>query len=121
MTLTIQTLPVPLRVGERGDVRVGNSRVLLDLIIAEYRKGATPEDIVRGYDTLQLADVYATIAYYLTYREEVEAYLRRREEEATALRQKLEAEGISRPGFWEELKARAAVKQESGNAPASHG
>jgi uncharacterized protein (DUF433 family) len=30
-----------------------------------------PEDLVRAYDTLLLADVHAVIAYYLRLREEV--------------------------------------------------
>jgi hypothetical protein len=52
----------------------------------------TPEDLVRAYDTLDLADVHAVIAYYLRHREEVQAYLKRREEEAETLRLKIEAE-----------------------------
>jgi hypothetical protein len=41
---------------------------------------------------LDLADVYAVIAYYLRHRDEVRAYLKRREEEAEALRAKIEAD-----------------------------
>ena len=39
----------------------------------------TPEDMVRAYDTLLLADVHAVIAYYLRHRDAVRAYLKRRE------------------------------------------
>jgi hypothetical protein len=52
----------------------------------------TPEEMVRAYDTLLLADVHAVIAYYLRHRDEVRAYRKRREEEAQALRAKIEAE-----------------------------
>jgi uncharacterized protein (DUF433 family) len=107
MTLTVQTLSVPLRLDEAGAVRVADTRITLDLIVARFEEGACPEEIVHSYDTLRLEDVYAVIAYYLAYKDEVQAYLRRREQEAEAVRQKLEAEGISRPGFWEELRARA--------------
>jgi hypothetical protein len=48
--------------------------------------------MVRAYDTLVLADVHAVIAYYLRYRDQVRAYLKQREEEAEALRAKIEAE-----------------------------
>ena len=47
--------------------------------------GVTPEDMVRAYDTLVLADVHAVIAYYLRHRDEVRAYLKQRAEEAEAL------------------------------------
>ena len=82
----------PLRIDEGGAVRVGQSRVSLDLIVEQYENGMTPEEMVRAYDTLQLADVYAAVAYYLRHREAVRSYLTRRQAEAEALRTKLEAE-----------------------------
>ena len=82
----------PLRVDEGGAVRVGKTRVSLDLVVEQYENGMTPEDMVRAYDTLVLADVHAVIAYYLRHGDEVRAYLKRREEEAEALRAKMEAE-----------------------------
>src|SRR5437588_10265726 len=110
MTLTIQALPVPLRVDETGVARVGSTRVTLDLVISRFEEGAGPEEIIRSYDTLHLEDVYVVLAYYLTHKDDVQAYLRKREEEAAMIRSKLEAEGISQPGFWNDLKARAAKK-----------
>src|ERR1700685_2225108 len=82
----------PLRVDEGGVVRVGKGRVSLDLVVEQYENGMTPEDMVRAYDTLVLADVHAVIAYYLRHRDEVRAYLKRRAEEAEALRAMIEAE-----------------------------
>jgi uncharacterized protein (DUF433 family) len=82
----------PLRVYEGGVVRVGKSRISLDLIVEQYEKGLMPEDLVRAYDTLKLADVHAVIAYYHRHRDEVRAYLKRRSAEAEALRAKIEAE-----------------------------
>jgi uncharacterized protein (DUF433 family) len=82
----------PLRVDEGGAVRVGNTRISLDLIVEQYENGMTPEDMIRAYDTLVLADVHAVLAYYLRHRDQVRAYLKRREEEAEALRAKIEAE-----------------------------
>jgi hypothetical protein len=79
-------------VDEERAVRVGKSRVNLDLVVEQYENGMTPEDLVRAYDALDLADVHAVIAYYLRHREEVRAYLERREEEAKLLRAKIEAE-----------------------------
>jgi uncharacterized protein (DUF433 family) len=81
----------PLRVDEGGIVRVGTTRVSLDLVVDQYEGGMAPEDIVRSYDTLVLADVYAVIAYYLRHCNEVRAYMKRREQDALALRAKIEA------------------------------
>ncbi len=105
----------PLRADAGGVVRVGASRISLDLIVAQYENGMTPEDMVRAYDTLALADVYAVIGYYLRHREEVRAWLKRREEEAQALRAEIEADRprISR----EELLARRSATEKA-NAPA---
>ena len=47
--------------------------------------------IVEKYTSLQLADVYAVIAYYLRHQDEVDAYLREQERLADEIRQKIEA------------------------------
>jgi uncharacterized protein (DUF433 family) len=107
--------PVPLRVEQGGVVRVGKSRISLDLVVEQYESGVTPEDMVRAYDTLVLADVHAVIAYYLRHKDEVRAYLKRREVEAEALRAKIEAE---RPRVTrEELLARRSAAEKD-HAPA---
>jgi uncharacterized protein (DUF433 family) len=107
--LPLHADPPPLRVDEGGAVRVGNSCISLDLVVEQYENGMTPEDMVRAYDTLLLADVHAVIAYYLRYRDEVRAYLKRRQEEVEALRAKIEAERprVSR----KELLARRTVRK----------
>src|SRR5947208_15495379 len=68
MALTNQTDPIPLRVDEHGAIRVGDSQVLLDIVIREFNNGAEPHAIAQGYPTLHLADVYGVIAYYLRHR-----------------------------------------------------
>lgn len=104
----------PLRRDEGGAVRVGKSRISLDLIVEQYENGMTPEDMVRAYDTLVLADVHAVIAYYLRHRDELRAYVKQRAEQAEALRKKIEAERprVSR----EELLARRSAREKT-NAP----
>ena len=47
----------PLRTDAGGIVRVGKSRVRLDLVVAQYENGMTPDDMVRAYDTLELAEL----------------------------------------------------------------
>jgi len=103
----------PLRVDEGGVVRVGNSRVSLDLVVEQYNNGVAPEDLVRAYDTLTLLDVHAVIAYYLGHRAHVHDYLAKRAEDARQLREKIEA---ARPRFApEDLLARRKA-QEQGHA-----
>jgi uncharacterized protein (DUF433 family) len=106
----------PLRVDEGGAVRVGKSRISLDLVVEQYENGMAPEDMVRAYDTLVLADVHAIIAYYLRHRDEVRAYLKRRGEEAEALRAKIEAERprVSRQGLLARRTARGEVDAPAG-------
>jgi uncharacterized protein (DUF433 family) len=107
--LPLQAESPPLRVDPGGVVRVGKSRISLDLIVEQYENGMTPEDMARAYDTLALTDVHAVIAYYLRHRDEVRAYLKRREGEAGALQTKIEAE---RPRLGrEELLARRSARE----------
>ena len=105
----------PLRVDPGGVVRVGQGRISVDLVVEQYENGMTPEDMIRAYDTLDLADVYAVIAYYLRHRDQVRAYLKRRGEEAEALRATIEAQRprVSR----DELLARRSARERE-NAPA---
>ncbi len=91
MSVVIRTDSPPLRQDESGALRVGQSRVLLELVLEEFQDGATPEAIVQQYPTLTLYDVYAVIAYYLRHRQEIEAYLAQREALSQEIRHRIEA------------------------------
>lgn len=82
---------VPLRIDEHGKIRVGNTRVLLEIVIHAFERGETAEDIIDSYSTLSLADVYAVLAYYLTHRAEVDAYVRQADEAAKRIQRETEA------------------------------
>lgn len=105
------TLTVPLWEGPPGVFRVGNSRVLLELVLNAFRNGETPEGIVRSFRTLQLVDVYAVISRYLANPTPFDEYLRRCEQEAETVRQKLEAAGMIDRFSKEDLLARARTKR----------
>ena len=62
MAFTVQTEAPPLREDATGAVRVGNSHVLLEMVVRAFQDGATPETIVQRYSTLALPDVYAVLA-----------------------------------------------------------
>jgi hypothetical protein len=87
--------PIPLWKDQPDVFRVGKSRVLLELVLSAFQRGATPEGIVRSYRTLELADVYAIISRYLANPAPFDEYLRRCDEQAEAVRRKLEAAGMS--------------------------
>jgi uncharacterized protein (DUF433 family) len=82
---------MPLEVDTDGTVRIGKTRVTLDVVIAAFADGATAEEIVQQYPSLQLADVYHVIGYYLRHPSEVEAYRQQRRAQAAAVRQQNEA------------------------------
>ncbi len=85
------TLIIPLQADANGAIRVSNTRVTLDTLIARYRQGDSPETIQSGFPSIPLTDIYATISYYLAHRDEVDAYLKQRDAEAERVRQEVEA------------------------------
>src|ERR687884_1541921 len=86
MALAIEPAPVPMRTDADGVVRVGRTRVTLDTVVAAFAEGATAEEIVQQYPSLDLADVYSVLAYYLRHPAEVDAYVHERQEQAEAVR-----------------------------------
>ena len=107
------TLVVPLREEPPGVLRVGKSRVLLELVLRAFRSGATPEAIVQSYDTLTLADVYAVVSRYLVAPEPFDEYLRIREEAASATRRKIEDFQGPQGNLRAILLARAKAKEDA--------
>jgi uncharacterized protein (DUF433 family) len=91
MTLNFENLPVPLRADPHGVVRVGGTRVTLDTVVGAFRRGATAEEIVQDYSSLDLADVYAVIAYYLRNRLAVDAYLEEQRQKGEGIQRQMES------------------------------
>lgn len=107
MPLVATRETVPLHADEKGVVRVGGTRVSLDSVVHAFDAGASPEEIVASFPTLSLPDVYATIAYVLRHRSEVDAYLEEQAEEAASLRREIE-ERYPTADLRQRLRARAA-------------
>jgi len=63
---------LPFETDAHGVVRVGHTRVTLDTIVMAFTEGATAEEIAQQYPSLQLADIYSVIGYYLRHRSEVD-------------------------------------------------
>lgn len=92
MNTMIHTDAPPLRRDALGALRIGQSRVLLELVIRAFQGGATPEMIVQRYPTATLADIYAVIAYYLRHPQDIEGYLAAREAAAQQIREHIQHE-----------------------------
>ena len=105
MTLALTVYTVPLRTDADGVVRIGKTRVTLDTVVTAFLDGATPEEIAQQYPTLDLADIYQVIGYYLHHRQEVTAYLEQRQAEADRVRQDTES-SLNPVGIRERLLAR---------------
>ena len=107
MSLHLDALPLPLSADDDGVIRVGGTRVPLATVITAFHQGATPEEIVADFDTLDLADVYTVIAYYLRHGAEVDAYLAEQQRLADEVRRDVEAR-FPQAGLRARLLARRA-------------
>lgn len=119
-TLVLEPLTIPLVRLENGVYRVTGTRIPLERIVECYQEGMTPEDIVRDFDTLRLADVYIVISYYLDHKEAVEEYMREQKQEAEAIRRMIEASQPRHADLREELLARRARMEKGNDVPAGH-
>lgn len=90
MSISIAKESIPLRVGSDGVVRVANTRVTLDSVVAAFLEGTTAEEIAQQYPSLDLADVYAVIGYYLRHRSDVETYLQRRRKQVEKVHKQID-------------------------------
>ena len=90
MSLATATVLSPLRTDESGVIRIGSSRVMLERVVHAFDAGASAEEIVASYPTLELGDVYATIAFILQHRPEIDAYMAQSAAEAERIHQKWE-------------------------------
>lgn len=109
MTVQICADAPPLRQEASGAIRIGTSRVLLELVIGAFEDGATAEAIAQQYPSITLAETYAVIAYYLRHRAQVADYLAERERVAQSVRQRIEARQPDLAGIRARLRAARPV------------
>lgn len=111
MALSIAAEPIPLAVDPHGTVRVGGTRLTLETLLDAFKKGDSPRQIVEAFPGLELADVYAVIAYYLRHRLDVEAYLQAQEAKAIEVRNEIDVSQGAQVGLRERLLARRTRRQ----------
>jgi uncharacterized protein (DUF433 family) len=64
-----------------GRPRIAGTRFSVQQAAVLAKEGLTVEEIVREYDYLNVAQVYAALAYYYANQAEIETYLAEEEEE----------------------------------------
>jgi uncharacterized protein (DUF433 family) len=115
MPIAIHQDAVPLRVDEEGTIRVGNTRITLDVLLGDYRSGMTPKQIVEQLDSLTVADVYGALAYYHRHKDELDAYLQDRAEESACRQREIED---TQPTF-DQVKSRILARRTGADASAA--
>ena len=86
-------------------IRIKGNRIDIEIVLEDYLEGASPEEILLRYPTLNLEKIHATILYYLAKTEEVEVYLER----GRQLDKEAEQEQLRNPSpFVVELRERLA-------------
>ena len=103
-------IDVPLRMDDGGVIRLGNTRVTLQAVVADFHRGASSEEIAYHYSALDLSEVYLVIGYYLQNRAEVDAYVRQQRQLADEARRTYEADHPNDP-LRERLLARLEEKR----------
>jgi uncharacterized protein (DUF433 family) len=104
---------IPLRIDEGEVIRIANTRVTLQALVADFHRGASPEEIAHHYSALSLSDVYLVVGYYLQNRDEVDAYVRQQRQLADEARREYEADHPNDP-LRERLLAHLEEKRNQG-------
>lgn len=85
---------------------VPGTRISLDVLVADFKRGKTPETIHDSYETVPLADVYAIFTYYLRHRADVDVYLAEQDRDGAQIQERIEAEYPLDDGLRAKLLAR---------------
>ena len=96
---------IPLTQWEDGTIRMTGTRVTLDVIVNQFKLGATAEQIYDSFPATSLKDVYGAIYYYLEHTDAVDTYVREQQQAAAETRQWVESQPGNR-GLRERLLAR---------------
>lgn len=86
---------------------VGTTRVSLDSVVYAFLEGESPESIVQNFSSLSLEDVYGAIAFYLSNRDLIDAYLAEGEAEFQKIQHRCRERN---PLLYQKLKAAQTEK-----------
>lgn len=80
----------PIRTDSYGVLRVADTRISLDSVVAGFLQGHSAATIQQQYPGLTREQVEGAIEYYLAHRREVDEYLQRQDEQWRRLRAETE-------------------------------
>ena len=69
-----------------GGYWITGTRISLDSVIYAFLRGASPESIAQSFPLLTLEQVYGAITFYLSHRDEIDAYLAQGEADFEVMR-----------------------------------
>ena len=58
-----------------GGYWIKGTRISLDSVVYQFNEGAAPESIMRSFPLLNLEQIYGAITFYLSRRQDIDAYL----------------------------------------------
>ena len=87
---------MPLTLWEDGTIRIAGTRVTLDVVINQFKLGATAEQIYDSFPAASLKGIYGAIYYYLERTDAVEAYIREQQQAAAETRLWVESQAGNR-------------------------
>lgn len=91
-----------------GGYWITGKRISLASVVYAFRRGASPESILRSFPLLTLEEIYGSIAFYLSHQLEVDDHLLKGEAEFAEQRQR---EREADPEFYKKFdEARAALR-----------
>ena len=102
---TITTYPHVSAVPGESPRLQSHPRTRVAMIVMDYlARGLGPEEIVRHYPYLKLAEVHAAMAYYHDHRDEIDSEIQAELEQLES-----DPEANSRSPLWLKLKSRSAI------------
>lgn len=108
LTIGVVPVEVPLSEDARRVLRLGNTRVSLDIVVNCFLAGQSPEEIAEQYPTLELADLHVVLAYYLRHTAVVDKYLAAQAADADRARARWQARVLPK-GIRERLLSRRSA------------
>lgn len=108
--MTLETTqPVPLEKWDDGTIRIGGTRLLIDMVVDAHNQGVCPEEIYESFPSkyYTVADIYSVIAYYLSHKAAIDKHLADKDIAAEKIWKRIEADPKN-IALREKLRARKA-------------